>query len=422
MSSEKDLISDPVKVDGKGRRVAANQKAHRWILDIPASVTGTRRQRRYFKARAEAVEAKKHLQESFGSLSASQRSKLAERGMTVEDAVEYALRHSPIIRNITMRDLFDQYVTNRTSEVNVTKRYLATLESYRVRICGRFGDEPIHSITKEMVRDFLCGLRSRDGKSAASISTRNHYLETFRAVFRFAKEERLLAQVPTDGIKRAKLDERRRADVLSLNQVEKLLGALLAPAHSEVAPAALLQLFAGVRRSELPHIKWDHINGTYLRLDDVKRCTKPRPVEIPEALIEYLARYRRDSGYVFLPEGISPIEAKGGKSEKPDTRAIEDAYTVRLQNAAIEADLQLSKNVLRHTAITMRLNLRNDLAETARWAGNSPSIVTTNYEGRGTPDDAKQFYALRPKPSEKMGPPANHICLEHPKELIALAG
>ena len=57
----------------------------------------------------------------------------------------------------------------------------------------------------------------------------------------------------------------------------------------------------------------------------------------------------------------------------------------------------MPKNVLRHTAITMRVNATGDIEATARWAGNSPAVVVKNYLGAGTPDDAKKFYALEPE-------------------------
>ena len=323
--------------------------------------------------------------------------------MTVEEAVAFAIKHSPAVSDVTVGTLLDLYVQHRIREVEISERYLATLRSYEKTIRAAMGATLIQDVTKQDIRRFLASLTSRDGSKPASTATRNHYLETFRALFNFAKEERLIAMSPTDGIKAAKSDG-EPVHVLSVEQVAKLLEVLASPEHSEVAPAALIQLFAGPRRSELPYIKWEFIAGEYLRLDKVKRGTKKRPVQMPDALIEWLAPVSQKTGYVFAPKELTqdrdghgiadPAERK--RATQLAARACEDGYTWRLNKAAVAAGITIPKNALRHTAITMRANEKGDIPATARWAGNSAAVVCTNYLGAGTPDDAKRFYALRP--------------------------
>jgi len=136
-----------------------------------------------------------------------------------------------------------------------------------------------------------------------------------------------------------------QVQVLSIEQAAKLLEMLASPEHSEGAPAALIQLFAGPRRSELPYIKWEVVTGKYLRLEKVKIGTKKRPVEMPDALLEWLAPMRQKRGYVFAPKDFDQDRACLGITDKKArkkaiqlaARACEDAYTWRLEKAAREA-------------------------------------------------------------------------------------
>lgn len=396
-----ELLALPVKVDSQLRVITGPHKAYRWKLELPSSFTGTIRQRLYFSTEAEAKSKRLELIEGKGALGVDQQTKLSRRGMSVEDAVNFALRHAPVVSNLTVGNLLDQFVSHRINEVKVGQRYAATLQSYCVKIRDALGADQVHDLTRTKIRKFLDSLTSRDGTASASVRTRNHYLETLRALFAFGRQEGLLSASPTDGISTAKTDPAHVA-VLSLDEVQKLLNVVTAPEHSDVAPAVLLQLFAGPRRSEIPHITWQIILDKYLRLDKVKRGTRNRPVELPQVLLDLLAPYRRSSGYVFNPAGVQGSgknHTSNSAARHSDTRDIEDAYAWRLSIVARQAGVELRKNVLRHTAITMRVNSTGDIAATSRWAGNSPAVVFSNYLGAATPDDAKRFYALRPKPT-----------------------
>ena len=307
MSQGEDSISLPVKVDRSGRVIIGPQKAFRWRLDIPASFTGTTRQRPIFLTETEAKKKRAELLAGRTAASGDQLSELARKGLTVEEAISYALEHAPTISEITIRDLLDRFLAHRKQEIKISGRYAATLESYSKRICEVMGDKRIHMVCRSSVRDFLGKLTGRDGTSPATVKTRNHYLETLRAVFGFAKAEGLLARSPTDGISTAKADS-DPIKCLSVEETTRLLAALKAPEHAEVAPAALLQLFAGIRRCEIPLLDWRLISEDYIRLDSVKRGTKFRPIEMPQSLKAWIRPYRRASGFVFQPKAIEQIQ------------------------------------------------------------------------------------------------------------------
>jgi integrase len=389
-------ISKPVKVDKLGRVITNSDKAYRWRLDIPASFTGTVRKRKFFKTEKEANETREQLHALRGGVGPRYQMDLASRGMTVEDAVAYALKNLPSLK-VLVSELIRRFIKHRREEVKVSERYMATLCGYLKKIEESFGDVLISDVSREGIRGFLNSLKGRDGIQLASNATRNHYLETFRALFSFAISEHLLEKSPTDGISMA-IPKDSSAAVLSLREVNLILDSISNEAHRDVAPALLIQLFAGLRRCEVCSLRWEMLRDQFIRLDIVKGQTDRRPVEMPEVLLRWLERYRVASGYVFDPSssGISHEADFGLTDPHKILRMREDAYAWRLRKFSKLAGVVLPKNVLRHTAITMRVNLTNDISGVARWAGNSPAVVVRNYLGVGTPADSKRFYSLFP--------------------------
>lgn len=405
----KNKIRPPVRVDANERVIARNDKTTkvwRWRLNVPGSITGTRKQRLFFETQAAANQKREDL------LSVRERNigedrlkKLAERGMTIEDAVQYAIDHAPLVTTLKFSDLLEKYALHRENEVGVSERYLATLKSYIKKIKDSFKDAKLSEVSTAQLREFLTNLKNRDGTGPASADSRNHYLETFNAVFNFAKRERILSVSPSERISKTKTDD-EDVEILSIEQVSQVLALVSKPENADIAPGILLQLFAAPRRSELMCVPWDVVTNKYLRLDKVKRGTKKRSVEMPEALLEWIAPFRKNSGYVFEPKDLKidrecdkiTDKKKRAKALKKAIAALENAYTYRLDKATATVGLVLPKNALRHTAITMRVNITGDISATSLWSGNSPTVIRDHYQGVATEDDAKRFYALKPPP------------------------
>jgi site-specific recombinase XerD len=396
-------IGMPVKVDERGVVIRdPDRRAHRWRLNIPVSVTGSKKRRLFFDSEREAKAKRDELLRNREGLSARTVRELADAGLTVESAIAFALAHAPK-STVTVDELAEEFQVHRREHVGVSARYMANLEGYVARIRAAFAKELLTAISEARILAFLAGLRGRDGVSKASPHTRNRYQETLAAMFNFAVQKRYLRDSPLSNTQKAISDE-EDIEFLGVEEAEKLLRILEHPQHAEVAPAAIIQLFAAVRRAEIPHLRWELLGEKYLRLDRVKRGTRKRPVELPAPVLAWLAPYRKAEGYIFTPTGVDADReclgmtdpASKAKGVDVACRRLEDAYSARLNQAARVAELSLSKNVLRHTAITMRLNSTGDLPGTARWAGNTPGVLEKHYLGYSSPDEASSFYAIAP--------------------------
>jgi site-specific recombinase XerD len=390
----KNHLSPPVKVDENKRVIRSpNGRAYRWRLNIPHSLNGGRKKRLFFRTEKEAKDYGRSLLEAHQAVSGDLIGRLKRRGMTVSDAIEYALKHAPIVAAVTIREACLRFLDSRRAS-NCKPRYLAVLKSDLDALQEVFSDRKIDDLTRRDVEQYVASLTARDGETPASPKTRRNVLATIIALLNFAVEEGWRGENPAKTVRKPILDETRAA-ILQPAEAAKIIEAVSQPEFADIFPAVLIQMFAGPRRSELPHLKWEHLKDNYLRLD-LTKTREPRAVEMPETLRAWLAPYRSMQGRILNLEGVN--------FDPKDTRAVEDAYTYRVSQLSAAAKVPLTKNVLRHTAITYRDALTLDLHGTARWAGNTPAVLEKHYRGAATQADAENFYSLRPQNDDTVVP------------------
>lgn len=381
----KNAIRDPVKVDANERVITGKGEAHRWRLNVPASITGKGKERLYFRTETAAKARRDALLEACKAAGDDMLARLKERGMSVAKAINYALKHAPRATPARIDEAIASFLASRKA-ANCKPRYLTNLKSQLGQVQAEFHGLMVDTITKAQLQRFVADLTAKDGETPANPKSRINYIITLTAFFNFCVEEGWRGENPAAKIRRPELDEAVTA-ILSPDEAKKLIEEASKPENADVFPALLIQLFAGPRRSEIPHITWDLIKDHYLRLDITKVRVK-RPVDLPTALLEWLAPFRKPKGRIFAPTEIV--------FNPKDTRPIEDSLWYRIAQIADSAKVSLPKNVLRHTAITYRVNLTDDISATALWAGTSVAVIREHYLGAATKDEAGTFYALRP--------------------------
>lgn len=384
----KNTIRMPVRVDANERVIPdgdTTTRVWRWRLNIPASMTGTRKERRYFKTRGEAMMFREGLLASCQAMGGDIFNRLKARGMSVVQAIEYTLKHAARTEPVRVSTAIERFIASRV-EKNCKRRYLANLKSQLADVAEQFGSVMVDTVSKVQLEVFLQGLTAKDGDTPASPKTRINYIITLSALFGFAVEEGWRGENPAAKLRRPKRDEVMTA-VLTPDQARRLLAEGSKPQYADVFPLFAIQLFAGPRRSELPWITWELIRDKYLRLDKSKVRSR-RPVELPEALLKWIEPYR-GTDRVFAPAAIT--------FDPADTRPIENAYTYRISEIAEASGVILPKNVLRHTALTYRVNFTGNIEATAEWGGTSAAVIRSNYLGAATPADAQVFYSLGPE-------------------------
>lgn len=388
----KNRLRPPVKVDRNKRLIRSpNGRAHWWRLNVPASLNAGKKRRLFFKTEKEARDHGSALLEAHAAVSVDLIGQLKRRGLTISAALQYALRHAPIVGAMELSGACQKFIESRKAK-NCKPRYLAVLRSDLDAFRDEFPGRMVDALGKADIERYLASLTAKDGETPASPKTRRNVLTSVSALMNFAVDEGWRGENPAEKIPKPILDA-VRPEVLLPEQAARLLETASGPDFTDIFPAVLLQLFAGPRRSELPHLEWGHIRDRYLRLD-LTKTRQPRAVELPETLRLWLAPFARRQGRILQPADV--------EFDPKDTRGVEDAYTYRVSQLAAAAKVSLSKNVLRHTAITYREAATSDLLATARWAGHTAAVLERHYRGAATRADAETFYALRPASAENV--------------------
>ena len=181
--------------------------------------------------------------------------------MSVTDAISYALKHAPKAEPVRVTEAIEQFIASRQA-ANCKPRYVANLQSQLGLVRDDFGSAMIDAVTKSQLERFLDGLTGKDGDSPATPKSRINYIITLTALLNYAVEEGWRGENPAEKIRRPRLDE-VVTPILSPAQAKQLLDEACKPVYADVFPMLVIQLFAGPRRSELPHITWEVIKGTY---------------------------------------------------------------------------------------------------------------------------------------------------------------
>ena len=212
----------------------------------------------------------------------------------------------------------------------------------------------------------------------------NNFLTTLKTFCRFAQDRGWLSKEVDllGGVKRRK-EKSAPVEILSPQE----MATLLEHATPEIAPCFALGAFAGLRSEEILKLEWADITRRpgFIEVAAHKAKTATRRlVPITDNLARWLIPSRSDNGLVW-----------------EDTKAV--FFKTRLR-VALQAGITWKQNVLRHSFISYRLALFQDVNRVALEAGNSPQMIFRHYRELATPEQAKTWFAIAPDPASNIVP------------------
>jgi integrase len=165
---------------------------------------------------------------------------------------------------------------------------------------------------------------------------------------------------PVEGVEKPEIEDREIV-ALSIRQAARLLlTARNQPAfRSFLAPVAI-QLFAGLRTSEVRSLDWSEVRGKQIIVLASKAKTRQRrTVAIADNLATWLATERKSSGLV----------APAGREWRTGFTALTDAAKIT----------PWPRNALRHSFGSYHYALHKNENLTAAEMGNSPQMIFQHY-------------------------------------------
>lgn len=304
-------------------------------------------------------------------------------GSLLDAAREYAARHTGALQKITVEALVEEFIAAK-EEDEASYRYLKTLRSQLApspegkRGRNSFADSFRTDIASVTAREIDYWLRGR----GVSPRTRKNLLLSIRTLFNFAKSRGYLQKnQPTeaDAVTMPKTGKGGKIGIFTPTQLSTLFaGSETYPAHEEYKLWLALGAFTGLRTEELKRLAWEDISLSSgyvtVKAEDAKTGSR-RIVPIADNLRAWLAPFVQRNGRVF-----------------PRNRAEERAHAY-----AERLGVKWPHNGLRHSFITYRVAVVQDVPRVALEAGNSPQMIFKHYRELATEAEGKAWFAVAPQ-------------------------
>lgn len=384
---------------------------YRWRASY---VEGGRRKQKYFKTRNEADEWAENREKvalvhgTDVAISPAERAaindtreSLAEVGLTLREAVEFAIEHQrKVLASCTVAEMIaDALAARRRS--GLSSRHIRDMQGKLGRFQKVFGKRSVATINRKEVEDWLHGLKL----APASV---NSYRRILVVAFNDAKRNGYLDQNPAELVRQAKVIE---AEVGILTPREAAI--LLTGADDEIRPVIALGLFAGLRMSELERLDWSEVHldlGTVRVRAANAKSARNRIVPIPENLAAWLKKSKRRSGSVWPvshQQGRKMMEAAhraAGFGTADEVRKYEAKIKKLIESgdeAAAKEVPTLRKwpdNALRHSYGTYHLAHHENAAALALHLGHTnTALIFAHYRLPVTKEVATVYWTITPE-------------------------
>lgn len=221
------------------------------------------------------------------------------------------------------------------------------------------------------VRLFAASL-TREGRSPATVARK---LASVRSFYSFLLRTGRVAQNPADLVSAPKAG-RKLPRVLTITQVEEVLGAVPVRTPLEVRDQAILELAysSGLRSAELVDLDLESVEPTGGRVKVIGKGSRHRIVPVGGPALEALARYLDQARPELVrdPDERALFLSRNGR--RLSTSDIARRLAVRVRQAASAGGV--SPHALRHSFATHLLEGGADLRSIQELLGHS-SISTT---------------------------------------------
>jgi integrase len=367
-------------------RATSNHGKSCWLADIPASITGQKRVRRFFDAKQDAdafVRAYDADSRTFGQagsfllhLDPYERNelilcleKIRRLGWTLPDAVRFIEEQGKSAPSLPLSELVRLFLEEKAS-INCRPRYLAKLRNTMELFLAGRRETSAGKVSAADIRDFL----NRNGWKSP---TRKSYLIDLRALFNFGVRQKAVRDNPAMAVEMPILDD-KPPGILPVADWKRLLETC-----QRTDPGLLtfvgLCLFAGLRTDEALRISPDDLLRDSVEIKGHKAKTRQR------RLVPLTPQLRS-----WLDAGLST----GGTFPPLN-------WQRRWKSVREKAGIfrKYPHNAARHSFVSFHLAKYQDAAQTAYLAGHSEQMLFGHYRELVEKADADIFFGLLPEPS-----------------------
>lgn len=384
---------------------------------VPSEVTGTTRKRKQFKTKEEAerfasseYRGSKKQGEVYFKATDSERNefaaclpKLREHGVTLSEAVEFALKRlKPKGGERTVAEITSELIKSkriRLDRGDLRERSFRDFNQRATKFAEAFETTASHSLTIDDIKDWLIGLELK------ARSTQN-YLSIISEILKYAVQKKYIALSPIDDLTdndRKELCGSQASEIepkiLTIDQTKRLLAAAKENAELGLLGAVTLGLFCGIRVEELKRLDWANVKDSestpiVTLTSSMTKKRRIRHVDIPQNALKWLSLCDDREGTVAENKHTNDYQKRFRKLLKVAGFGHLDESNVWRSD--------WDTNAMRHSFGSYHYALNGNPLETSRQLGHKASdqVLFDHYRALATKEKGEAFFAIDPPKTE----------------------
>lgn len=271
-------------------------------------------------------------------------------------------------------EAFISYLHNiKKTSPNTEMSYRRDLTKMRIYLEVTAAAPAAHEVTEENLKKYIAYMERKKFKA----STISRSIASIKAFYRYLIKEGLVKADVSDCLKAPKV-ERREPDILSPEEMERLLEQPAGDSYKEIRDSAMLELLyaTGIRVSELIALKISDVNmqmGFLICQDGGRERMVSFSNEVRESLWQYLTK-ARDHMAANEARDILFVNCSGAPMSRQGFWKIVKSYA---KKAGISKDI--TPHTLRHTFAAHMVKNGTDLKSVQEMLGHSDISTTHMY-------------------------------------------
>lgn len=307
------------------------------------------------------------------------RARLAAVGASVQEAVDYFLKHAAAVRErVTVPELVRRFIATKKS-AGKAKRGIETVTGVLGSLARWLPEAQAVDVTHDHIEDWL---RS----SGWSARTQNKRVSFVSTLFRWAKKKHLASRNPCEGVDRLE-ESNEEIGTLNVDECRLLLDGVLRiedpTRRVRVMCYVALGLFRGLRRTELERLHGEELDlqeRTIIIKGAKTKTRQRRVIDIPDVAMAWLLVAGADVRTRF--QGcVVPSNLRDWWPEFRESCGVK----------------RWPHNAMRHTFASMHYAMHQNESELQAIMGHrSAEELHQHYRALKTKAEAAKFWALRP--------------------------
>lgn len=305
------------------------------------------------------------------------RDELAAMGGTIEEAVAFwRSHHGGAVVRCTLEEMVARCVEAKWEEGRSAK-HRAQMKSVGMALVKSVGRRDACDVTREDVERWLTS-------NQYAAVTWNSYMVVARAMFGWAKKERMVRVNPCEGITRRRVVA-EEVRYLRPRECERLLRAAMDARHVACLPFVVLGLFCGLRPDrELGLMQWEDVRlseAVVIVSSGRAKTRQRRVVDLSENAVAWLRWFAEQGGGTMTGRVVPPNHRRRWKALRVAAGLLND----------------WTHDAMRHTFASMHLAFHGDEKRLQLLMGHtSAQMIYQHYRGVVTRVEAAEFWQLQP--------------------------